>query len=98
MKKTILTLLLLTGAAMAMAKDKPQTVCPVMGGNINKAMYTDVKGYRIYVCCKGCIAPINADPKKYITQLKADGVEPEKAPKADTKTGATKKWKKRKSQ
>ena len=96
MKKKHLTLLLLLSATLAFAEGKTQTICPIMGGKINKALYADVDGYRIYVCCKGCIAPIKADPKKIIEKMKADGIEPEKAPTSDAKSGATKKWNKRK--
>jgi hypothetical protein len=39
-----------------------------------------VEGYRIYVCCGGCIGAIKADPAKYIAQLQADGVELQKTP------------------
>ena len=96
MKKTVLTILLLTIATLSFAEGKPQTTCPVMGGQkINKALYADVKGYRIYVCCKGCIDVIKADPKKVIKKMKAEGIELEKIPKPDAKTGATKKWFKR---
>ncbi|MDF7826497.1 hypothetical protein P4B35_20875 [Pontiellaceae bacterium B12227] len=55
-------------------KVKKQTTCPVMGGKINEAQYADVKGKRIYVCCKGCISKIKADPDKYIKQLEAEGI------------------------
>ena len=34
---------------------KAQETCPVMGGKINKSLYADVNGHRVYVCCKGCI-------------------------------------------
>jgi len=53
---------------------KPQTVCPVMGGAVNKEMYADVKGRRIYVCCPGCIPTIEKNPEKYIKKLEDDGV------------------------
>ena len=33
---------------------KVQTVCPVMGGVINKDLYVDYKGKRIYFCCPDC--------------------------------------------
>lgn len=62
----------------APAGTKPQTVCPVMGGKINKAQYADVNGYRIYVCCPGCIGKIKADPETYIEKMKAEGIELEK--------------------
>ncbi|OGV35909.1 MAG: hypothetical protein A2020_07590 [Lentisphaerae bacterium GWF2_45_14] len=59
---------------------KPQTMCPVMGGAVNKSLYVDVKGYRIYVCCSDCINEINKDPDKYIKKLQDMGVEITKAP------------------
>jgi len=70
--------------------DKPveavavQKTCPVMGGKINKALYFDYQGQRIYVCCAGCIAKIKANPDKYIKALEKQGVAlddiPEKKP------------------
>ncbi|MCP3964765.1 MAG: hypothetical protein GY750_04735 [Lentisphaerae bacterium] len=57
---------------------KQQTKCPVMGGKINKNLYYDYKGQRIYVCCKGCIAIIKKNPEKYLEKLKKDGVIVEK--------------------
>jgi YHS domain-containing protein len=56
------------------AKIVPQTTCPVMGGKVNKALYVDHDGKRIYVCCKGCIDAVKKDPQKYIKKLEADGV------------------------
>ncbi len=93
-------ILLMTVATLAFAEGKPQTTCPVMEGQkISKKLYADVEGVRIYVCCKGCIAVIKADPKKYIDKLKADGVEPDKIPgETDATSGATRKWLKRKPQ
>lgn len=59
---------------------KPQTTCPVMGGKVNKSLYADVNGCRIYVCCSGCINEIKKDPDKYIKKLHEMGVEIEKTP------------------
>ncbi|HJO95373.1 MAG TPA: hypothetical protein QF753_18385 [Victivallales bacterium] len=73
---------------------KLQSTCPVMGGKINKKQYIDVKDpktgntYRIYVCCKGCINAIKANPYKYIQKLKKKGV---KLQKIDTKNSKNKK-------
>jgi len=53
---------------------KAQEKCPVMGGAINKKLYVDHGGKRIYVCCQGCIAPVEKDPAKYIKALEAEGV------------------------
>ena len=52
---------------------KAQESCPVMGGKINKKLFADVDGKRIYVCCAGCIAPIQKEPAKYIKKLEQDG-------------------------
>ena len=64
------------------AKENTQVKCPVMGGKINKDLYADYKGKRVYFCCEGCIEPFNKDPEKYIKKLQDEGVTPEKAPKS----------------
>lgn len=56
---------------------KTQTTCPVMNKPIDKALYVDHNGQRIYVCCKGCIAEIQKNPEKYIKKLKKMGQVPE---------------------
>ena len=79
MKKSMLVAMLLVAASAVFAG--PQTNCPVMKGNaINPKLYVDANGYRIYVCCGGCIKEVKADPAKYIAKMKAAGVELEKAP------------------
>lgn len=61
----------------------PQATCPVMRGSpVNKALYVDANGYRIYVCCGACLKAVNAEPANYIAQLQAEGVELEKTPEA----------------
>ena len=73
-------------------KVKYQTECPVMGGEINKKLFVDVKGKRIYVCCKGCIEAIKKDPDKYIEKLEKAGITIEKVKsEKETSTGAKKK-------
>ncbi len=67
-------------ATVAMAADKPQTKCPIQGEEINKKVFVDAKGYRIYACCKGCLGKIKADPDKAIATIRANGEEPGKAP------------------
>ena len=59
---------------------KAQTICPVMGGAINRDLYVDANGKRIYVCCGGCIDKVKADPATYISKLEKEGVTLEKAP------------------
>ncbi len=50
----VLTLAAFAAGSVWAAEAKPQTVCPVLGGNVNKQVYVDYKGNRIYFCCKGC--------------------------------------------
>jgi len=67
-------------ATAAPAKIVRQTTCPVMGGAVNKDLYVDHAGKRIYACCAGCLAPIKENPEKYITELEAKGITLDKAP------------------
>ena len=46
-----------------------QKTCPIMGNPINKELYTEYKGQKIYFCCAGCKPKFEADPEKYITKL-----------------------------
>lgn len=70
----------LLGAAFAADDEHEgnQTKCPVMGNKINKEVYTDYKGQRVFFCCAGCIDPFNKDPEAYLKKMKEDGVEPMK--------------------
>lgn len=68
-------LLSVAGSAFAAA----QTTCPVMGGTIvNKKLYADYKGERVYFCCNACPSEFAKDPEKFINKLKEMGQEPEK--------------------
>ena len=83
MKKYLMIAALLASVLLVFAEGQPQTTCPVMKGNpVNPSLYVDVDGYRIYVCCGGSVGAVKADPAKYIAQMKAEGVELEKAPEA----------------
>ncbi len=57
-----------------------QTVCPVMGGKINKAIFADYQGKRVYFCCGACPAEFAKDPAKYIKAMEEKGVVLEKTP------------------
>ncbi len=46
-----------------------QTTCPVMGGAINKAIFTEYKGKKVYFCCSPCKEKFEAEPEKYIAKL-----------------------------
>jgi YHS domain-containing protein len=57
-----------------------QTVCPVMGGEIDKEIYADYNGKRIYFCCQYCLNTFKKDPEKYMKKLEDEGVTLENAP------------------
>jgi YHS domain-containing protein len=85
--KVLLVVVLMLGLAggVALAKEeggkgKPQTVCPVMGGTINKELYVDYQGQRVYFCCPACVEPFKKEPEKYLKKMKEQGVTPEKSP------------------
>jgi len=71
-------------------KGKPQTTCPVLGGEIDKSLYVDFQGKRIYVCCEECIGVVKKDPERHIRKLEAKGIVLEKTPEG-SKEGTTEK-------
>jgi|GEM_PF-1836134 len=60
------------------AVGKAQTLCPVMGGPIDRTIFADYKGQRVYFCCAGCKEQFEADPEKFLKKMADDGVSPEK--------------------
>lgn len=56
----------------------PQKTCPVMGGAINKEIFVDHEGRRIYLCCEGCREPFVSDPAMYLKKLEEMGEIPER--------------------
>lgn len=69
-----------TGKNKTVVAKKAQTTCPVMGEAIDKKLFVDAEGKRIYVCCSGCVSTVKANPAKYIKILEDQGVTLEKAP------------------
>ena len=87
MKKNLLSTIMTAGMILfgvsGMAQDKSpqkpmelkkQTHCPVMGGEIDSTVFTDIQGQRVYHCCPDCISKIKADPDKYFKKAAAEGV------------------------
>ena len=68
------------GGEAAAQTVKRQTLCPIMGGQVNTNLYVDAKGARVYFCCKGCPADFRKDPARYIAKLEKDGITLDKAP------------------
>jgi YHS domain-containing protein len=46
-----------------------QTTCPVMGGPIDKSIFVEYQGKKVYFCCKGCVAEFQKEPEKYLAKL-----------------------------
>jgi YHS domain-containing protein len=46
-----------------------QTVCPVTGDKIDKNMFVEYKGKKVYFCCAACKSVFNKNPEKYIAKL-----------------------------
>lgn len=67
-------------AATESGNHNPQTTCPVMGGKIDKNVFLDYQGKRIYFCCTGCIDDFKKNPEQYLKKLEEQGVVPEKSP------------------
>ncbi len=46
-----------------------QTICPIMGGAINKGLFIEYKGKKVYFCCAGCKEKFEKEPEKYLDKL-----------------------------
>jgi len=46
-----------------------QIICPVMSGPINKDIFTEYKGKKVYFCCAGCKEKFEKEPEKYLAKL-----------------------------
>lgn len=46
-----------------------QTTCPVMKGPIDKEIFVEYKGKKVYFCCASCKAEFDKDPEKYVKDL-----------------------------
>jgi len=59
-----------------------QAICPVMGGEINRNIFLDYEGKRVYFCCQACKGRFLEDPAGYLEKMKKKGVVLEDAPSA----------------
>jgi len=62
---------------------KRQTACPVQHGKINKELYADYQGQRVYFCCPECIPIFKKNPEAYLKRMEQERVTPEKVPAAN---------------
>lgn len=56
-------------AAEAVAGDGEQTLCPVMDAPINKNLFVEYQGKKVYFCCPGCETEFLKNPEKYLDKL-----------------------------
>jgi YHS domain-containing protein len=56
-------------AVPAVAAAVEQTICPVMGGPINKDIFVEYQGKKVYFCCEQCKADFEKNPEKYLAKL-----------------------------
>ncbi|MCE5187364.1 MAG: YHS domain-containing protein [Planctomycetaceae bacterium] len=56
-------------ADASVAAETEQTACPVMGGAINKEIFTEYQGKKVYFCCPACKPEFEKDPEKYLSKL-----------------------------
>ena len=53
----------------AIAGADTQTICPVMGNEIDDEVFADVHGVRVYFCCPPCIKRFVEDTEEYLPRL-----------------------------
>lgn len=59
-----------TAVAAAQEAVAEQTVCPVMKGQpIDKTIFVEYQGKRVYFCCESCKAAFEKEPAKYLADL-----------------------------
>jgi hypothetical protein len=57
-----------------------QNLCPVMKGRqVNRNLFIDHEGYRIYLCCGPCVKYGKRNPGKVLSMMKEQGILLEKA-------------------
>ncbi len=60
--------------------ERLQTKCPVMGGDIDRTLFADYQGQRVYFCCGMCSPKFSAAPRRYLAAMAKGGVALEKTP------------------
>ena len=46
-----------------------QKTCPIMDAPINKDLFTEYKGKKVYFCCPGCKEKFEEAPEQYLAKL-----------------------------
>ena len=61
--------MIISGLEKELGQPAEQTTCPIMGMAIDKNVYTEYKGKKVYFCCAGCETPFLENPEKYLSKL-----------------------------
>jgi YHS domain-containing protein len=57
-------------AAVSAVTKAEQTTCPILDGNkIDKNVFVEYKGKKVYFCCAACKSVFEKDPEKYAANL-----------------------------
>jgi YHS domain-containing protein len=54
---------------VVVATETEQTTCPVMGGAIDKDVFVEYEGKKVYFCCEPCKGKFDAAPATYVAKL-----------------------------
>jgi YHS domain-containing protein len=73
------------GEAYALAQGAPQQSCPITGEKIDKSVYVDYQGKRVYFCCAACKPAFLKEPGKYLKEMADKGVVLEPSPATEPK-------------
>lgn len=57
------------GASDGASAGIEQALCPVMGDAIDKDIFVEYKGKKVYLCCKMCVSKFEKNPQDYIAKL-----------------------------
>ena len=55
--------------AKEIATAAEQTTCPIMNMAIDKKVFVEYKGKKVYFCCPGCEDKFKAEPEKFLAKL-----------------------------
>lgn len=61
--------MIMSGPGKELGQPAGQTTCPIAGMAIDKNVYTEYKGKKVYFCCAGCETPFLENPEKYLSKL-----------------------------
>ncbi|WP_155851783.1 YHS domain-containing protein [Chitinivibrio alkaliphilus] len=46
------------------------------GQPVDRSIYVDYEGVRVFLCCNSCVTAFEDDPERYLEKMEAEGVAP----------------------